>query len=303
MSTIVRGPARAASAEREAAVRSRRSLRQTVRGVPFHIVGVALAFIFLFPLAWSTLNSFKTPSEASANPPTIWPRQWSMDNYAELAAHGEGIGRYIGNSLVVAGVSALLAVVIATLAGYGFARFRFRGKNIVFLAVVAVLMVPQATLVLPLYLMFAQAGMQGSLIAVGLIMTVFQMPFSIFLMRNSFEAIPVELEEAGKVDGATSFGVFVRVSLPLVLPGIVTVALFTFLQAWNEFLVPLLMLNNGEDFTLSLMLVNIRTGAYGSIDWGLLQAGTTIAILPCILLYVVLQRYYVNGLTEGALRG
>lgn len=281
----------------------RLSVARRARAIPYHVVGVALAFMFLFPLAWSTLNSFKTPGEASASPPTPWPQVWSMENYAELGTHGEGLTRYVGNSLVVAGVSVLLTIVIATLGGYGFARFQFPGKNIVFLAVIAVLMVPHATLVLPLYFMFARAGMQDSLVAVGLVLTVFQLPFSIFLMRNSFEAIPLELEEAGKADGCSSFGVFLRISLPLVLPGIVTVALFAFLVSWNEFLVPLLMLNDGADFTLSLMLVNIRTGAYGSIDWGLLQAGTTVAILPCLVLYLLLQRFYVGGLTEGALRG
>lgn len=274
-----------------------------LRGIPFHVTGIALAVMFLFPLVWSTANSLKTPREASSSPPTLVPENWSLDNYAELVTHGEGLAQYLGNSLVVAGVSVVLTIVIATLGGYGFARFRFPGKNLAFLAVIAVLMVPHATLVLPLYFMFARAGMQDSLVAVGLVLTVFQLPFSIFLMRNSFEAIPIELEEAGKADGASSLGVFFRISLPLVLPGIVTIALFSFLVAWNEFLVPLLMLNDGSSFTLSLMLVNIRTGAYGSIDWGLLQAGTTLAILPCIVLYLVLQRFYIGGLTEGALRG
>lgn len=278
------------------------SFGRALRTVPFHVTGVALAFLFLFPLAWSTLNSFKSSSEASASPPTWFPQQWSTENYAELVGHGEGLGRYLGNSLVVAAVSVVLCGVIATLGGYGFARFQFPGKNLVFLAVIAVLMVPHATLVLPLYFMFARAGLQDNLVAVGLVLTVFQLPFSIFLMRNSFESVPLELEEAGRADGCSSFGVFMRISLPLVLPGIVTIALFAFLVAWNEFLVPLLMLNDGANYTFSLMLVNIRTGAYGSIDWGLLQAGTTLAILPCLALYLLLQRYYVGGLTEGALR-
>lgn len=279
------------------------SIRTVGRTTGYHVAGAVLAAGFLFPLVWSVINSLKTPAEASASPPTLWPQAWSGANYAELAAHGEGLTRYIGNSLVVAAVSVTLTVVIATLGGYGFARFQFPGKNLVFLAVIAVLMVPHATLVLPLYLMFARAGMQDSLVAVGLILTVFQLPFSIFLMRNNFESIPRELEEAGMADGCSNFQVFTRISLPLVVPGIITVALFAFLVSWNEFLVPMLFLNKGSEFTLSVMLVNIRTGAYGSIDWGLLQAGTTIAILPCLVLYLVLQRYYVGGLTEGSLRG
>lgn len=283
--------------------RTRSLLTPTLRGLPYHVTGIVLALLFLFPLAWSTLNSFKTPAEASSSPPTLWPSEWSTENYSELVSNGAGLAQYVSNSLVVAGVSVVLTIVIATLGGYGFARFRFRGKNVVFLAVIAVLMVPHATLVLPLYFMFARAGMQDSLIAVGLVLTVFQLPFSIFMMRNSFESIPVELEEAARVDGASSLGVFTRISLPLALPGVVTVALFAFLVAWNEFFIPLLLLNDGSKFTLSVMLVNIRTGAYGSIDWGLLQAGTTVAILPCLVLYLVLQRFYIGGLTEGALRG
>jgi ABC-type sugar transport system, permease component len=306
MSVITRTPASRTQTELVTTVPGKRrgvTLRTAARGVPYHVTGLVLTFLFLFPLAWSTLNSFKTPSEASASPPTLWPHEWSAANYTELIENGEGLGRYIGNSLIVAAVSVVLTIVIATLGGYGFARFRFAGKNVVFLAVIAVLMVPHATLVLPLYFMFARAGLQDSLVAVGLVLTVFQLPFSIFLMRNSFEAIPVELEEAGRVDGASSLVVFFRVSLPLVLPGVVTVALFAFLVSWNEFFIPLLLLNDGSTFTLSVMLVNIRTGAYGSIDWGLLQAGTTVAILPCLVLYLLLQRFYIGGLTEGALRG
>ena len=279
------------------------SIRTAGRTTGYHVAGVVLAVGFLFPLVWSKINSLKTPAEASAAPPTLWPQTWSGANYVELATHGEGLARYIGNSLIVAAVSVVLTVLIATLGGYGFARFRFPGKNLIFLTVIAVLMVPHATLVLPLYLMFARAGMQDSLVAVGLILTVFQLPFSIFLMRNNFESIPRELEEAGMADGCSNFQVFTRISLPLVVPGIITVALFAFLVSWNEFLVPMLFLNKGSEFTLSVMLVNIRTGAYGSIDWGLLQAGTTIAILPCLVLYLLLQRYYVRGLTEGSLRG
>lgn len=305
MSTLTRTPTSTTQTQliTTAPGRRRMSGRRIARGIPYHVTGVVLALLFLFPLVWSTLNSFKTPNEASASPPTLWPQEWSTQNYDELIANGEGLGQYIGNSLFVAAVSVVLTIVIATLGGYGFARFRFRGKNIVFLAVIAVLMVPHATLVLPLYFMFARAGLQDSLFGVGLVLTVFQLPFSIFLMRNSFEAIPVELEEAARVDGASAFGSFWRISLPLVLPGVVTVALFAFLVSWNEFFIPLLLLNDGSNFTLSVMLVNIRTGAYGSIDWGLLQAGTTVAILPCLVLYLLLQRFYIGGLTEGALRG
>lgn len=145
--------------------------------------------------------------------------------------------------------------------------------------------------------------MQNSLIGLSLVLLMFQLPFSIFMMRNSFESVPRELEESALVDGCTNVGALRPVSLRIVMPGVVTVGLFAFLASWNEFLAPLIFLNDGAKYTLPIMLVNIRSGAYGSVDFGALQAGVVVAMLPCLVLYIVLQRFYVSGLVNGALRG
>jgi multiple sugar transport system permease protein len=146
-------------------------------------------------------------------------------------------------------------------------------------------------------------GLQNSLIGLALVLVMFQLPFGIYLMRNSFESVPRELEEAALVDGASSFGAMRHVSLRIVLPGVVTVALFSFLTSWNEYLAPLIFLNDGSKYTLPVMLVNIRYASYNIIDFGALQAGVVVAMMPCLLVYLLLQRFYVSGLVTGALRG
>jgi multiple sugar transport system permease protein len=284
---------------RPAAVRARGALGTGA----FHVAGMALALGFLFPLVWSFVSSFKTTKESGAAPPTWFPSQVSVDNYAALMSYGAGLPRYAANSLVVAAVTVVGAIVLSTLGGYGFARFSFPGKNLLFAVVIAVLMVPQASLVLPLYMLLGRIGLQNSLVGVGLALVVFQLPFSIFLMRNSFEAVPREMEEAALVDGCSNFGTFRHIALPIVAPGVVTVALFAFLGAWNEFLIPLVLLSDGSKFTMPLMLSMIRSGEYGAVNWGLLHSGTVVAVLPCLVLYLLLQRFYVSGLVSGALRG
>jgi len=132
--------------------------------------------------------------------------------------------------------------------------------------------------------------------------TVLQLPFSIYLMRNSFAGIPKELEEAARVDGSSSFQTLISIFMPLVMPGIVTVALFAFIASWNEFLSALIFMNNEQSFTVPIMLVSVRAGRLGAVDWGALQAGVIISILPCIIIYLLLQKYYVAGFLNGAVK-
>ncbi len=278
-------------------------LRRVLLGGSYHTLSAALSVAFLFPLVWAMLNSVKPRAEANQQPPTWFPHSLSADNYKGLAAYGEGLGTYAMNSFLVSILTVLGTVVVAVLGGYGFARFEFGGKRPLFLAVLTILMVPYATILLPLYIVLGKLGLQNSLIGLSLVLLMFQLPFSIFMMRNSFESVPRELEESALVDGCTNVGALRHVSLRIVMPGVVTVGLFAFLASWNEFLAPLIFLNDGAKYTLPIMLVNIRSGAYGSVDFGALQAGVVVAMLPCLVLYVVLQRFYVSGLVNGALRG
>ena len=145
--------------------------------------------------------------------------------------------------------------------------------------------------------------LQNTLLGLALVYITFQLPFAVFMMRNSFDSVPRELEEAALIDGCTPFTLLTKVMLPIVMPGIVTVSLFAFFGAWNEFLAALIFMSNAEDFTLPVMLLNAQSGQFGTVNWGAMQAGLTISMLPCAILFLLLQRYYINGLIAGAVKG
>jgi multiple sugar transport system permease protein len=264
----------------------------------FYVTCVALAVLFLLPMLWTAYSSVHS-RQATTGEGT----GWGVDNYRRLAEYGTGIGTYLANTLVVAVVAVAVTVVTTTLGGYAMARLAFPGRNLLFVVTLAILMVPYTTILVPLYILLGWLNLQNSLIGLGFVMAVLQLPFGLFMMRNSFEALPVELEEAALIDGCTVSGALRRVLLRGVLPGIVTIALFSFLAAWNEFVAPLIFLTDGEKFTLPVALYNLSVGNLGSVDFGALQAGVVTSALPCVAVFLILQRYYVRGFTSGALKG
>jgi len=282
---------------------SRRRTRKAGPAAAYHLFSGVLAAIFLIPILWATLNSFKSTHEANQSPPTWFPQTWSLDNYEKLATYGNGLGVYLTNSIVLTLIVVAGTVFVSALAGYSFARYQFRGIKLLFGATLLILMVPYATILIPLFLVVNWLQLSNTLIGLALVQIMFHLPFGVFLMRNSFEAIPKELEEAAFVDGCSTFQAFRQISLPLAVPGVVTVALSGFIASWNEFLAPLVFLNGENSYTLPIMLVNLSSGQYGEVDYGALQAGVVVAIVPVLALYLLLQRYYVAGLTNGALRG
>ena len=280
-----------------------RRMRTAAATGGYHLFSGVLAAVFLMPLIWVALNSIKSTAEANQQPPTWFPQSFSFDNYAKLANYGEGIGVYLTNSIVLCLMVVVGSVFVTVLAGYAFARIEFRGKRLLFGSTLLILMVPYATILLPLYIVLNTLGIGNSVFGVALVLIMLQLPFGVFLMRNSFESIPRELEEAALVDGCSDLGALRHISLRLVSPGIVTVALFSFIASWNEFLAPLIFLNDGSQYTLPIALVSLQSGALGVVDYGVLQAGVVIAVAPVLLVYLLLQRFYVSGLVNGALRG
>jgi len=263
---------------------------------------VALIVIMLWPLVMSFLASIKTPAEASTPPPHYLPQTFSLDNYRGIINYHAGLAVYVGNSLAVAGLTIVFCLLLAVPAGYGLARFDIPGKEVIFLLLLASMMLPFQALLVPLYLLFSHIGLTASKVGLAILHTMLQLPFSIYLMRNSFEGIPKEMEEAAVVDGASSLFALRRVFLPLVMPGMVTVALFAFIASWNEFLGALILMNNEKQFTVPVMMTGVRNGEFGSVDWGGLQASVIISILPCLAVYLLLQRYYISGLLSGAVK-
>lgn len=265
--------------------------------------GLVLAILFLTPLLWTAVTSIKPAVEASAAPPTGLPSRIDWSNYQTLMTYGEGIVSYLLNSIVVSLITIIGTLVIGTFAGYGFSRFRFPLKGTLFLVILATLMVPFQSIVIPLFVVLKNLGLTNSLLGLGLVYVTFHLPFSIFVMRNAFDRVPRELEESAAVDGCSQLHMLRSVMLPLVMPGLVTIGLFAFLAAWNEFFAALILLTKETSFTLPILLLSARQGLWGTIDWGALQAGVTITMIPSFVFYVVLQRYYISGLSVGAVKG
>jgi multiple sugar transport system permease protein len=264
---------------------------------------IAIATVMLLPLVMSVLASLKPTAEAAASPPTYLPHALSLDSYERLWSYQQGLPTYLVNSLGTALLTIAFTLLLTIPAAYALARFPIPGKEVVFVFLLLALIVPYQALLTPMFLMFAKVGLTNTLVGLAIVHTAIQLPFSLYVLRNSLSAVPRELEEAAITDGASSWQVLLRVCIPSTVPAIVTVALFAFIMSWNEFLGALVMMSKGSSFTLPLILAAARTEtSLGGTDWGMLQAGVTISIIPCVLVYLLLQRYYVSGLMTGAVK-
>ncbi len=273
------------------------------RLVAEHSTGLFLSAIFVAPIAWTVLSSLKPPPEARQPPLPPWPTTGvSIENYVSLDSFGAGLWHSAENSIFVAVSSVVLTAVISLLAGYGFSRFRFPFKDLFFVLILSTIMIPFQSILTPIFLMLATFKLQNTLTGLVLVYVTLQMPFSIFMMRNAFDAVPKEIEEAARIDGARSVALLTRIMLPLVWPGLVTVALFAFLNTWNEFIAALVLMTDQEKFTLPIMMTAVQSGRFGAVNWGAVQAGVTVMMIPCLILFLLLQRFYIRGLTAGAVK-
>ncbi|MFI6484591.1 carbohydrate ABC transporter permease [Nonomuraea sp. NPDC050663] len=264
---------------------------------------LAVGTVMLMPLVMSVLASIKPTEEAAASPPTYLPHGFSFDSYQRLWGYQEGLPVYLANSLGTALLTIVLTLLLTIPAAYALARFPVPFKEAIFVVLLLALIVPYQAMLTPMFLMFAKLGLTNSLLGLAILHTAIQLPFSLFVLRNSFSAVPRELEEAAIMDGSSSWAALRWVFVPAAVPAIVTTALFAFITSWNEFLGALVMMSRSSRFTLPLILATSRTEtSLGGTDWGMLQAGVTISIIPCVLVYFLLQRYYVSGLMSGAIK-
>jgi multiple sugar transport system permease protein len=262
-----------------------------------------LCALMVMPIILAVAASLKTTEEAALSPPTYFPSEISFDSYVKLWNYQSGLPTYLFNSFGTAALTIAICLLITIPAGYALARYRIPGKEFLFVFLLLALIVPYQALLTPIFLMFSQLRLTNSIIGLAILHSTIQLAFSLYVMRNAFESVPRELDEAAVMDGANSFQVLTRIFLPAVVPAIVTVALFAFITSWNEFLGALVMMNKDDAFTLPLIVAAARTKtSLGATDWGLLQAGVTVSMLPCIAIYLLLQRYYVSGLTQGAVK-
>jgi multiple sugar transport system permease protein len=265
--------------------------------MPYYAVTGGMAIIFLFPLAWTVFASVM-PAAGTGQTHGV-----GLGNYITLYDYGAGLPRFFLNSAVVSILTIVITLAVSTLGGYAFARFQFPGRELLFLLTLAILMIPYATLLIPLYVLLNKAGLQNSLLGVSLVMAMFQLPFATYMMRISFEAVPREIEESAQVDGCGTFGLLWRILIPAVRPGLITVGLFAFLAAWNDFFAPLILLTGSDKQTLPLAVATLRQQTMGVIDYGATQAGVVVMALPCLVLFIFLQRHFVRGFMSGALKG
>lgn len=278
--------------------------RETWTKRVLYTVGGGGAFlVFTVPLAWAMMRSLQpgTVIVAAPDPATFF--HLTLDNFRALVSGPDNLLGAVVNSLAVALGTAVLTTVLATAAGYGFARFRFRSAPLLFALVIASMMVPFQAILTPLYLQMNLMRLTDSLVGLVLFCTTVNLPFGVLVMHNSFSTIPRELEDSAHIDGASTLRIITSVLRPLITPGAATVALYAFLAAWTEFLGALTFLTSRDLYTLPVALVNLQQGAYGQIDFGYLAAGSVIAMIPCVVLYVGLQRFYVAGLASGAVKG
>jgi multiple sugar transport system permease protein len=263
-----------------------------------------ISLIMLLPLVASVLASLKTREEAAAVPPTYFPTQGlSIDSYLRLWEYQAGLGTYLVNSFGTAFLTILFTLLLTVPAGFALGRFKIPGKEVIFVFMLLALIIPYQALLTPIFLLFTQLKLTNTMLGLAIIHTAIHLPFSLYIMRNAFESVPRELEEAAVIDGATSVQLLWSIFIPAVTPAIITVSLFAFITSWNEFLGALVMLNKGETFTLPIILSAARTlTSFGGTDWGMLQAGVTISVIPCVGIYLLLQKYYVAGFLTGAVK-
>lgn len=259
---------------------------------------VVLAAVALFPLLWMLSVSFMQPGATHSLPPPLLPADPTFGNYRDLFAFN-GMGRYLANSFLVTGGITLVSLAFNLMSGYAFAKLRFRGRERLFQALIGALVIPVQVTMMPLFLMLKEMGLVNTY--VGVMLPMFTTVFGIFLVRQYARSIPDELLEAARIDGAGEMRIFVQIVLPLLKPIIVTLAIFTFLAAWNDFMWPLIVLTGQEHYTLPVALAALSREHVQNSE--LMMAGAVITTLPVLLLFLALQRYYIQGLLLGSVKG
>ncbi|MFI5908862.1 carbohydrate ABC transporter permease [Dactylosporangium sp. NPDC051541] len=264
----------------------------------WHLLLMPVSLIFVLPLVHMVLASFMTKAELNRFPPRFIPDGLHLDGYRKLFSESH-ILLWLGNTVVVAAVSVGAHLVLCSAAGYGFARLRFAGRGFAFAAVLATVMIPIQLLMIPTYLMFARLGIVDTLAAA--FVPWLASAFGIFLMRQFFLSLPVELEEAARIDGCGVFRTFVSIVLPLARPALATLAVFTLLSSWNDLLWPLVAISDDHKYTLQVGLASFQ--GMRRTEWSQLMAGNVVATMPLVLAFLLAQKRFVATMTLSGLKG
>ena len=288
------------------------------RTTPYKVISiiilVILAILFLFPLYWIVTGAFKPTTDIYASQPVWWPSEWVTSNFAKLFTKrsaplftiGSLVGptvpaaiRWLINTVFMAVASMILTCVTSAMAGYALAKKRFIGRGVLFTLIVCAMALPKQVILIPLLREMSSLQLYNTIWAV--IFPIVGWPFGIFLMKQFSEGIPGEMLEAARIDGASELTTFTRIALPIIKPGIGALAIFTFINSWNDYFMQLIMLSSTSKLTISLGIAKLQ--AENSTDYGLIMAGAALAAVPIIIVFLAFQKYFTKGITMGAVKG
>jgi alpha-1,4-digalacturonate transport system permease protein len=272
--------------------------RSQIGRVVYDICAIAVCIVFLTPVLWAVLSAFQPPRSLFVFPPNFDPRGFSLVNFRAVFATGD-VPRYALNSLIVATSSSLITVIASSMAGFALAKYRFLGRQFIFMVIVSVLLIPLQVLMVPVFLILKTLGWINTLI--GIIIPPAATATGTFMMRQYIVGIPDELLEAARIDGASDWRIYCRIILPLSAPALGAVGILSFTWRWNDYLWPLIVINNQQNYTLQLSLANLV--GTNTVEWGTLLAYATLAMIPVLVVFICFQRYFLKGSLTGAVKG
>ena len=258
-----------------------------------------LAVIAIFPLLWIILSSLKGKGEIASNPTAFFPQVISFENY-HIVFEQMGFGTNVLNSILIAGGTTLLAITISCLGAYGIVRFMPRLGNAITRVLITTYMFPAILLAVPYSIIMGKLGLVNNRIGLIIVYMTFSVPYAVWLLVGFFKTVPLEIEEAARVDGATKIQTFTKVVMPIVAPGGVAVAIYTFINAWNEFLYSLILMNSSSKMTAAVALKSLE--GQEVLDWGVMMAASTVVVVPSVIFFMLIQKRIAGGLAQGSIK-
>ncbi|MFV0363710.1 MAG: carbohydrate ABC transporter permease [Suipraeoptans sp.] len=264
-----------------------------------HLYLITLSLIAFFPLVWVIVSSVKSSGELTSNPTSFLPETFTLENYKNVIEK-LGFTTNIVNSLIIALITTLIAIVISSMAAYGIVRFFPKIGNIMSRALVTTYMFPPILLAIPYSLVMAKLGLTNTRIGLVVVYLSFSVPYAVWMLVGFFKTVPISIEEAARIDGSNKLMTFVKIVLPLVAPGIVATAIYTFINAWNEFLYSLILINSTNLMTVSVALKSLQGAEI--LDWGSMMAASTLVVIPSVIFFTFIQKYIAGGMTDGSVK-
>ena len=281
-------------------MKKRRMISTTV----YHVFVMGLGIVMIYPLLWMIFSSFKPTNTIFTTAQNLFPTEWTLENYANgWRGFGKvGFSQFFGNSFFISVIATVGTVLSSSIVAYGFARMQFFGKKLLFAAMLVTMMLPAQVLMIPQYLWYQKLGWVGTYLPLIVPYFFATQGFFVYLMVNFINGIPKDLDEAAKIDGCSTYGIYLRIILPLIVPALITAGIFSFIWRWDDFLSALLYVNESEMYPVSLAL-KLFCDPGSSSDYGAMFAMSTLSVLPVMLIFIFLQKYLVEGIASTGLKG